>query len=210
MNSQLPPRARARLIAGLVVPLALYLILRQAVGASTVALAITEAIPVVWLAAVALIRRQLAPVALVSVVVFGFALAITALSGSSLPLKLRRSVFTGGVGLACLVSVVLGKPLLIAALPVVARLHPERAAAVDQLRRDPTRRRTLTVATVIFGLTFLADAAGQIVLALTVSTTAFVATARVLRLATLAVGGVLLLLYIRSRRRKDRASVEPS
>lgn len=195
MNSKLSNRARASLIAGLLVPLFAYLILRQAIGSITGALAITEAIPVAWMTTIAFARRRLEPVALISVVVFGFALAITVLSGgSSLPLKLRRGALSGVVGVACLVSVALRKPLLIAALPLIARTHPERRAAIDQALHDPDRRHTMSIATVIAGLTFVADAAVQIALALTVSTTTVVATARVVRLAILAAGGVVLVL----------------
>jgi hypothetical protein len=69
------------------------------------ALAITDAIPMLWLVAYAIWRRRIEPIAVVAVVVFAIALVLTiAFGGSSLPLELRRSVFPGAVGVACLIS----------------------------------------------------------------------------------------------------------
>ena len=153
MSSKLPNRARLNLAAGLILSLVAYLILRQAIGTNTGALAIAEAIPVAWLASIALVRRRLEPAALVSVVVFGVALAITVLSGGKLAAAEappRRFDRRGGPCLPDL-RCTLRKPLLIAALPMIARGQPERGAAIEQALRGPARRRTLTVATVIAG-----------------------------------------------------------
>lgn len=94
MTSRPSTRAKLSAIASVVVPLAAYLVLHQALGNSTQALAITEAIPVLWLVAIGIAHRRIDPVALIAVVGFEIALAITAASGgSSLPLKLKRAAF---------------------------------------------------------------------------------------------------------------------
>jgi len=102
-----------RVLAGLLVPLIAFVVLRQTLGNATKALAITEAIPSLWVLAYAIWRRRIEPVGATAVAGFGIALLVTIASGgSALPLELHRAVFPGAVGLACLVSLVARRPLL--------------------------------------------------------------------------------------------------
>ena len=95
LRRRLSRRAVLNLIATVVVPIGAYLSLHQALGRVTPALAVSEGIPVVWLSAVAVWRRRLEPLALLTIVVFGVALVVTLASGgSALPLKLRRAPAT--------------------------------------------------------------------------------------------------------------------
>lgn len=63
MTSSPSTRAKLSAIASVVVPLAAYLVLHQALRNSTQALAITEAIPVLWLVALGIAHRRIDPVA---------------------------------------------------------------------------------------------------------------------------------------------------
>jgi hypothetical protein len=63
MNRRPPQLSPARLLAGLVLPLGAYLVIRALTGSSVGALAITDAVPSAWLIAVGIARRRVDPVA---------------------------------------------------------------------------------------------------------------------------------------------------
>lgn len=201
MNGRPPQLSPARLCAALVLPLAVYTAIRVAIGSATGALAITEGATAVWLLAVAVTRRRVDPVAVLSTVTVGIALAVYALSGGDpLALKLRRGAVTGTLGITLLATVAIGRPLLILLLERVARLNPERAPELEAKLADPRRRRGLTILTAIVGATFSLDGASQIALALTVPTGSFVADSTATRIAVLGIGTVLTVSYVRRQR----------
>jgi hypothetical protein len=182
-----------------VLPLAAYFVLQSALGNATGALAITDGIPLLWLVAIGILHRRLDRLALVAAAVFALALVLSiAFGGSALPLELRRSVFPGVVGLACLISLAVSQPLLLVLAKRVPRPGPP-PGTVDVLDR-PGSRQALTVLTAIAGVTGLADAIAQVVLALTLSTGRFVVAARVA--SYVIVGGGLLVgaVYLRWKR----------
>jgi hypothetical protein len=181
-----------------VLPLAAYLVIRAVIGSATGALAITEGIPAAWLLVVAIVRRRVDAIAVVSVVTVGIAFTAYALTGGDpLALKLRRGAVTGTVGLGALASVAIGRPLLTLAAEHVARLSPERRPEIEARLADPARRRELTMLTAIVGLTFTADGASQIALALTVPTGMFVADSTAVRILVLGTGLIVAATRIR-------------
>ncbi|HEX4011676.1 MAG TPA: hypothetical protein VHX62_16765 [Solirubrobacteraceae bacterium] len=228
-------RDRRRLIAGLALPLVAFLVLRRALGNATGALAITDAIPVVWIIAVGVWRRELAGVAVLSAVIFAIALGLTITFGdSSLPLELRRSVFPGALGLACLISIAIGRPLLAVAAaraaaaaggdrgPASAGTGDRGAAGASAHRPgaripDPDRlnapgsQRVLRTLTAMIGVALVADAAAQVVLALTVSTATFAEVARVASYVIIGGGLAVCALYLRAARSRlaDQGQREP-
>ena len=106
---------------------------------------------------------------LIAVAVFALALVLSiAFGGSSLPLELRRAVFPGTVGLACLMSLVVHRPLLVVAATRARRARGEQSDGQFDLD-SPGARRSLATLTAIIGVTGVADAAAQIILALTLS-----------------------------------------
>ncbi len=112
--SRSPRRRPIRLIAGLALPLLVFFVLLGVLGNATGALAIADAIPLAWLLAYGISRRKIEPVGLIAVAVFALALVLSiAFGGSSLPLELRRAVFPGTVGVACLISLAARRPLLV-------------------------------------------------------------------------------------------------
>jgi len=93
--NRLPPNlSPPRLAAGLVLPLAAYLVIRAVIGSATGALAMTEAVPAAWLLVTAIVRRKVDPIAVVAdstaarILVLGTGAVITA--GFIRRLKLQR------------------------------------------------------------------------------------------------------------------------
>lgn len=209
MNRRPPQLSPARLLAGLALPLAAYTIIRVVLGSATGALAITEGVTALWLIAVAVTRRRLDPVAVLSTATVAIALAVYALTGGDpLALKLRRGAVTGTLGIAGLVSIALGRPFLILVTEHVAKLNPQRRPEIDARLADPRRRRALTILSAIIGATFTLDGATQIALALTVPTGSFVADSTAARIAVFGAGLVLTKTVLR-RNVSRRASRRP-
>jgi len=206
VNGRPPQLSPARLLAGLVLPLAAYTAIRVAIGSATGALAITEGATAAWLLAVAVARRRVDPVAVLSTVTVGIALAVFALSGGDpLALKLRRGAVTGTIGIALLATVAIGRPLLIVLVERVARLNPQRRSEIEARLADPRRRRALSTLTAIVGATLSLDGATQIALALIVPTGSFVADSTAARIAVLGIGAVLTVSYLRGHTDGRRA-----
>jgi hypothetical protein len=198
--SSRPSAARRplRLLAGLALPLIAFLVLLRVLGNATGALAITDAIPILWLVAFGIWRRRIEPIALIPAAVFGLALLLSiAFGGSSLPLELRRSVFPGAVGLACLASLAARRPLLTIAATKAADARAQQLPAARPKIESPGARRTLSTLTAIIGVACVADAAAQITLALTVSTTTFAVVARIASYAIIGTGLAACAIYLR-------------
>ncbi len=203
MNRRPPQLSPRRLLAGLVLPLAAYLLIRAAIGSATGALAITEAIPATWLLVVGVTRRRLEPVAMASTVTVAIALAAYALTGGDpLALKLRRCAVTGTLGIAALASVAVGRPLLLLAAEHAAKLNPEHRAEIRARLAEPDRRQAITMLSAIIGLTFVIDGASQAALAFTVPTRTFVADSTGARIVVLGTGAIVTIWYLRHQ--KDR------
>ncbi len=201
---------RVGLVLGVVVPVAAYVVLRAATGDTTTALAVTEIIPVAWVLAGGLLRRHVNPVVLVGAAVLGAALLVTVLTGgSALPLKLRRASITGPLGIACLISAAVGRPLLPALLELLVRAGPERWRDRADGVRAAASGDVATVLTVIVGLGLIADAALQVTLALTVSTTVFLAASRLGRIAIAVVSLGACAWYSSSRRDPEESAASP-
>jgi hypothetical protein len=187
-------------LAGLV-PIAAYLVFRQVLHSDTYALAISEVIALAWTVAAGRRQRRVNAVVLATAVILAVAFVITLLAGgSALPLKLRRGAITGPLGVACLVSVGMRRPLLPALLEGAARAAPAGMGARLQRVRASLSQDAAMGLTAIVGLTLLGDAAAQVALAFTVSTTTFVAITGLVRLAVAAVGIGAGVVYVRSRR----------
>lgn len=202
-------RARAiRLIAGLLLPLIAFVVLVRSLGNATEALAITDAIPMLWVIAFAIWRRRIEPIGAIAVAVSAIALLLTiALGGSSLPLELHRAVFPGAAGLACLISLAARWPLLSIASTKLARARPEATAATRPKLDSPGAYRLLITLTAIIGVTLVADAAAQVALALTVSASTFGVVTRIASWVIVGTGLAVCVLYARwtlARLRHDR------
>jgi hypothetical protein len=202
VNGRPPNLSPLRLLAGLVVPLIAYLIIRPLIGSSIGALAITDAVPSTWLIVVGIARRRIDPIAVLSATTVMLALAAYAITGGDpLAIKLRRGAVTGTIGIAGLASVALGRPLLLLVAANVAKMNPDRPEMAARLAQ-PRRRRMLTILTAIIAATFAIDGASQIVLALTVPTASFVADSTGARIAVLGTGAVITVKYLRAQKKR--------
>ena len=212
MSERPPQLSPLRLAAGLVLPLVAYLLIRTAIGSTTGALAITDAIPATWLLVAAVARRRVNPIAVVSMVTVAIALAACALTGGDpLALKLRRGAVTGTLGLTALGSVALGRPLLLLVAEHIAKLNPERRLEIEARLAAPDRRRAVSILTAIIGLTFTIDGASQITLALTVPTGMFVADSTAARIVVLGTGLTVTACYLRyQKQQRERGHGPPS
>jgi hypothetical protein len=186
---------------GIVAPIAAYLVLRQVLHSDGYALGISEIVLLVWTLAVGGRRGHLNPVVIATAVILAIALVLTVLAGgSALPLKLRRGAITGPLGLACLISVVIRRPLLPALLDLAAQSGPTRLAQRLRSVRASLSDQAASGLTAIVGLTLLADAVVQVTLAFTISTTVFVAITGLIRLALAVVGVGVCVVYLRAQR----------
>jgi hypothetical protein len=184
-----------------VLPLVAYLLIRTAIGSTTGALAITDAIPATWLLLAVVARRRVNPIAVVSMATVATALAAYALTGGDpLALKLRRGAVTGTLGITALGSVALGRPLLLLVAEHIAKLNPERRPEIEARLAAPDRRRALSILTAIIGLTLTIDGASQITLALTVPTAMFVADSTAARIVVLGTGLAVTVSYFRHQK----------
>jgi hypothetical protein len=202
------PKRAIRLLAGLLLPLLAFVVMVQSLGNATEALAITDAVPLLWVIAYGAWRRRIEPIGLTATGVFAVALLLTIASGgSSLPLELHRAVFPGLAGTACLISLAARRPLL-------SKLAQARTGATVETRPDldsPGARRSLTTLTAVIGITLFADAAAQVILAFAVSTSTFGVVARVASYLIIATGLAACALYVRRVRARlqDRAESQP-
>lgn len=203
MNQRPPQLSPRRIVAGLVLPLAAYLVIRAVIGSATGALAITEAGPAAWLVFVGITRRRLDPVGVVSTITVAIALAAYALTGGDpLALKLRRGAVTGTMGIAALASVALGRPFLLTVAEHAANADPQAVARLA----DPARRHVVTILTAIVGVTFALDGATQVALAATVPTGSFVADSTAVRILVIGTGAIVTFRYLRHERTRRAAS----
>lgn len=199
MNQRPPRLSPQRLAAGLLLPLAGYLLIRALVGSSTTALLVITAIPAIWLLGLCIAGRRLDPIGVITLLATVIALAAFALThGDPLALKLRRGVVTGPIGLAALVSVALRRPVLLLLAEQTAKTKPDLEARLA----DPARRRFLTVLTAIVGLFLATDGLSQIVLALTIPTGSFVADSTAVRIVVIGAGAIVTAWYIRDQNRQ--------
>jgi hypothetical protein len=184
----------ASLVINFVVPLLAYYLIRPHAGSSALAFALAGAIPVAYTLVMLAVRRRLDPVGVVSVASFGISMLVSwACGGNTLALELQDPALTGLIGIACLVSVAIGRPLH----PVILRLLGRGNARYTDIAAR-TQARTSMVTTTIIGLAVLGHAAGVTVLALTQSTSTFVALQHPVGLAPLGLG-IAALLFYRSR-----------
>jgi hypothetical protein len=209
VNGRPPRLSPPRLVVGLVIPWAAYLIVRSLTGSSVGALAITDAVPATWVLVVGIARRRVEPIAVHSAATVFIALAAYAITGGDpVAIKLRRGAVTGAIGVAALGSIAFGRPLLLLVAQSAAKLSPERPELAARLA-EPHRQRMLRNLTAIIGATFAIDGASQIILALTVPTGMFVADSTGARIAVLGTGAVITFQYLRNQKnRLDRRTAK--
>jgi hypothetical protein len=171
------------LVISIVAPVLVYELIRSTVDSDAVALAIGAGAPVLWTLGRLAITRVVDVIGVVGCGLYGIGLLVVWLSGGSpLALELRDAVPTGLVGLACLVSVLVRRPLHAVVLRLAGR--PNR----------PTSRFSFVVTTLIGG-TLVVHALALIALALSLPTGTYVGLSQPVGLAIIAAGVAVLFWY---------------
>lgn len=150
-------RAAISVLAALIV----YFVIRPHVTSDTEALAIAWFIPVLWTLGSSLWLRRLDVLGLFVVVAYGITLALSNVFGAgALPLKLHRALLGGAVGLVCLGSVVIGRPIFLLFIRRSTK-NTGRATQVETALADPWFVTRITNLTLLIGIACLADAASR-------------------------------------------------
>jgi hypothetical protein len=184
-------------------PLLAYHLLRPHTASSALALALSGAIPVVYTLAILAARRKLSALGVVGVALFGIGVLVSWVSGgNTLAMELQDPALFGLLGIACLVSIAVGHPLHQAILRAMGRSNPRYLQTADRAAAG----RTSTVATTIIGLAFLGHAIAVAVLALTQTTSTFLALQNPVGLPFLGLGVAGLFIYGTRQQARQRAA----
>lgn len=206
-----PPSLRAMApstIGGALIPLLVYYLVRHQVNGDAVALAVAGIPASAWVAIQWIRRRTIDPIG--AIMLFGFAAGLTAsyaLGGNAFVLKVRDSVFTGLLGLGCLVSLGLGSPpvMFYVGRALSAGDNPVRRKVYDDLWTLPPARAVFHIITLFWGAVLLSESALRVLLALTLPTGPFLAAAPAL--AGVLFGGAGAFTFWFSRWARKRGEV---
>jgi hypothetical protein len=155
----------ASVLISSVLPLVFYARLRHIAGSETTALVIAGVIPVAWTLGKWVTRRRLDPIGVLSIVGFAAGIVLVAATGGSpFAFKIRDNALAGLLGVACLASILIRRPL---GLPLLRMARPEMSGAAVR-----TAANRLTA---VGGITLLLQATVVIVLAATLPTSTFLA-----------------------------------
>jgi len=181
-----------------VVPFVIYLVLRPYVNSDFVALAVASSFSAVYTLGVFAVRGKWDPVGAVAVVAYVVVLAIALVSGGNeFVLKVNDVFVTGPIGVAFLVSVLVGRPLHL----VIHEFVAKRRGVEVHVRN----RRAAVVTSLLIGGMLTVHAAVVILLAMSLSTPEFLALSRPVGLSIIAVGVVAILGYRRVSLRATRS-----
>jgi hypothetical protein len=146
--------------------------------------------------------------ALSMLVLAGIALSLLAMlgGGGAKFLQLREKLVTGAIGLAFLVSALIGKPLVYELARANMRRKSEgEAQQFEALQVHAAFRRTMTVMTLVWGLGLVADVAIGVVLVLTLSIRAYLIVNPILSYGTMGALTLWTFLYGQRARRRGEA-----
>ncbi|CAG7649130.1 VC0807 family protein [Paenibacillus allorhizosphaerae] len=184
------------LVVNWLIPLVLYSLLRGIVATDTAALAISGAVPALWVIVQMLGVRQIDWIGLLGAASFGAACLISVLSGGgSMPLKLYHPVVACLIGVVALASVAIQKPLALILFRSLKAGDPERFNKL-------VVRRKFSHATSVFGSLFIMDGIVHVIIAFSLSTGMFLIWSRIVTLVMLAVL-VLAVRYILWQKKYD-------
>ena len=178
-----PPTLHALLpsaIGGALIPMAVYFLVRPHVSGDAVALAIAGIPAATWVLAEWVRKKTIDPIG--SIVLFGFVVGVVvafSLGGNAFVLKVRDSVFTVLFGVACLVSLVIGRRPVIFFIGrgMSAGDDPVRQGLFNELWELPPARAMFRIVTLLWGVGLIVDATTRVTLAVFLPTDVFVVVA---------------------------------
>jgi hypothetical protein len=182
-----------------VVPLIVYTLARPYFADDVTPLIIAGAIPLLITLGGVAVRRKVDVVGVISLV--GFAIAVVAqllTGGDGLIVKVHSVLITGPIGVICLLSALVGRPLVGVIMQYMGRRNPAM--------RQPTRARAM-ILTLILGATLTLHTAVDVALALALPTPTFLAVSNPVGWGFLA-AGFLAMFLVRRRWAAERESVQ--
>lgn len=181
------------LILDLGVPLGSYYLMRAAGVALIPALAISSIVPAVRTVAGLVKDRSVNGLAALIVVVNVVSIAVIFWTGDPRLMLAKEAVISSTIGLAILVSVFAGRPLMSAGLrPMIAKGDPGRDAAFGRLSAaSPRFARLERLFSAIWAITLLAECATRVVCAFTVPVTTMVWLSTVMTLSAISAGIII-------------------
>jgi hypothetical protein len=193
------------LAADVGLPVGTYYVLHAFGASDTVALLAGTLVAGARMAVVAIRSRRITPFSALMFAVYAVGLALSLINGDPRFLLVKESFGTGVVGLAFLVSLVVGRPMI---LETMRNLPTSQSA--DLVRRyatEPAVRHTVRLLTAIWGVGLLVDALVRIPVVYALPISVGVAVSPLLTVGFLvALGGVTALVVRRARRRASRAT----
>lgn len=180
----------------LLAPLITYFAIRPHASGDTEALALAWFIPVAWTLGASLWLRRLDVFGLLGVIAYSITLAFSIVFGAgALPLKLHHALVGGAIGLVCLGSVAIGKPIFV---PLIRRAmkRTRQGAVVEAALANPQVVKRITNLTLLVGVVALANAVLQTFLAIALSTSVFLLATTAVHVATIAVIAVVLIVFL--------------
>ena len=183
------------------VPALLYIVLRSLRANDIAALAVAGAIPAVRTLALALWRRQVDWIGVYAVLGFAISLAVYIFLGkNALLLKIQGSLLTGTIGAVLLISVAVGKPLLLSLIQAAGQGGAAGTNGLDEVAADAASQKRvadrLSFITLMIGLMACGDMVAHIVLALALPTSSYVGLSP-LATAVIVGSGVAVLWWTR-------------
>ncbi|GAA0325577.1 hypothetical protein GCM10009087_39890 [Sphingomonas oligophenolica] len=170
------------------------------------ALLVSSAPPILWSLVEFARHRRID--ALSVLVVSGIALSLLAMlgGGGARFLQLREKLVTGVIGLAFLVSALIGKPMIYELARASMRRKSEgEAQQFEMLQVNAGFRRTMTVMTVVWGLGLLVDVAISVVLVFALSIRDYLIVNPILGYGTMGALSLWTFLYGQRARRRGEA-----
>ena len=197
-----------RIVIAGVLPLVVYNLLRPHLSSDAAGLAIVSVIPAAEVGWHRWKDGSFDPIGIIAVVglVFGLISALVT-HGNALGLKLRESVLTGIFGVVCLGSLFARRPaMFFLARAFATGGDRDAAAAFDARLEVPGVVGRYRFVTAIWGVGLVAETGLRTVLALSVSTSQFLAVAPVIGWAT--IGGLLTFTTVYARRQEARFAAQ--
>jgi hypothetical protein len=189
------PKNPARTVLGplvldIAIPLGSYYLMREAGVALIPALALSSVVPAVH-SVVGLVRdRVVNGLALLMVIVNVVGIAVTFWSGDPRLMLAKEAVISSTVGIAILISVFAGRPLMTAGLkPMLVRADAAKVAAFDRLlTRSPRFRRLERLFSTVWGAVLLAECTARVVCVFSLPVATMVWLSTVMTMAAIGTG----------------------
>jgi hypothetical protein len=182
---------------------AVFFFLAHSWNNEVVALTVAVGVPIGWTLGRFILHRKIDPVGTLTAIGYAIAVVFTLLTnGNPLAVELHDVAATGALGVACLISVVVRRPLHLLLMDLLASRHGRYQPHTD----SRARRRISTVITMILGCTMVTHTAVEVILAITVPPSTFMILRYIVGLPVLGLGVAAIIWY--RRRHRMRRSVE--